>query len=65
MNLKKIACCLEDLIQMYIITSLINIFLSTYGEEGAFLFCFLLVVWVFLGGGGKRGGGRVRFVCFF
>lgn len=54
MNLKKIACCLEDLIQMYIITSLINIFLSTYGEEGAFLFCFLLVVWVFFWGGGEE-----------
>lgn len=51
---------------MYIITSLINIFLSTYGEEGAFLFCFLLVVWVFFGGGGGREevGGLGLFVFF-
>lgn len=53
MNLKKI-CCLEDLIQMYIITFLINIFLSTYSEEGFFAFCCCLCM---------CGGGRL-FVFF-
>lgn len=56
MNLKKI-CCLEDLIQMYIITFLINIFLSTYSEEGFFVFCFLLLFVRVCGGG--------EVVCFF
>lgn len=50
---------------MYIITSLINIFLSTYGEEGAFLFCFLLVVWVFFGGGGREEVGGLGLFVFF
>lgn len=50
---------------MYIITSLINIFLSTYGEEGAFLFCFLLVVWVFFGVGGREEVGGLGLFVFF